>query len=83
MWTARRSDTALNPVFAFRQAQTPRGGKEKKAPSVAERQVSLPRHANEADDLELVVKLHRVEKHIRKNKLKVPPSLMPQLCARI
>ena len=61
------------PLLCHRQVPTPRTVKEQRIEHVAQREVSLPRNAAGADDLELVIKLHRVEKHIRKNKLKAGP----------
>ncbi len=37
----------------------------------------MPHRASDMDELDIVIKLHRVERHIRKNKLKVPcPCLL-------
>jgi len=46
-------------------------GKGKQAANI-DTEISLPNRASDMDELDIVIKLHRVERHIRKNKLKVP-----------
>ena len=45
-------------------------GKGKQAANIGT-EISLPHRASDMDELDIVIKLHRVERHIRKNKLKV------------
>ena len=45
-------------------------GKGKQGANI-DTEISLPHRASDMDELDIVIKLHRVERHIRKNKLKV------------
>ena len=57
----------------WRAAQKEKDAKEGKGKQGAnvDTEMSLPHHASDMDELDIVIKLHRVERHIRKNKLKV------------
>ena len=59
------------PCPAAQKEKDAKEGKGKQGANV-DTEMSLPHRASDMDELDIVIKLHRVERHIRKNKLKVP-----------